>query len=148
MLPSENWSRPHDECKIPTKTATKSNKKKATSHINLTAMSLQTARSGPLAPLLFSGDTLAAHHCRTVVLLWPAVLITVHTSSHHTVAPHLPSGLPLLEARRHMSHHPVAAHRTDGHGTLLAACPCEPGRTSRTGDRRCGIMAFMTVLTA
>ena len=58
------------------------------------------------------------------------------------------SGLPLLEARRHMSHHPVAAHRTDGHGTLLAACPCQPGRTSRTGGRNCAIMAFMTVLTA
>ena len=58
------------------------------------------------------------------------------------------SGLPLLEARRHMSHHPVAANRTDGHGTLLVACPCEPGRTSRTGDRSCAIMAFMTVLTA
>ena len=72
----------------------------------------------------------------------------VHASSHHTVAPNPPSGLPLLEARRHMSHHPVAAHRTDGHGILLAACPCEPGRTSRTGDRSCAIMAFMTALTA
>ena len=55
---------------------------------------------------------------------------------------------PLLEARRHMSHRPVAAHRTDGHGALLAACPCEPGRTSRTGARSCAIMAFiLTVLT-
>ena len=43
------------------------------------------------------------------------------------VCPHLSSGLPVLEARRHMSHHPVAAHRTGGHGTLLAACPCQPG---------------------
>ena len=31
---------------------------------------------------------------------------------------------------------PVAAHRTDGHGTLLATCPCEPGRTSRTGENQ------------
>ena len=55
---------------------------------------------------------------------------------------------PLAGGRRHMSHHPVAAHRTDGHGTLLAACPCQPGRTSRTGGRSCAIVAFMTVLTA
>ena len=74
--------------------------------------------------------------------------MTVHASSHHTVAPHLPSGLPLLEARRHMSHHPVAAHTIDGPGTLLAACPYEQGRTSRTGGRSCAIMAFVTVLTA
>ena len=33
------------------------------------SLSLQTARSGPPAPLLFSGDTQAAHHCQTVVLL-------------------------------------------------------------------------------
>ena len=65
--------------------------------------------------------------------------MTVHASSHHTVAPHLPSGLRLLEACRHMSHHPVAAHRTDGRGTLLA---------TRTGGRSCAIMAFMTIITA
>ena len=69
MLLSENWSRPHDERKIPTMTATKSTTKMATSHMSLTAMWIQTARSRPLAPLLSTGDTLAAHHCRTVVLL-------------------------------------------------------------------------------
>ena len=74
--------------------------------------------------------------------------MTVHASSHHAVAPHLPSGLRLLEARRHMSHHTVAAHRTEGHGTLLAARSCELGRTSKTGGRSCAVMAFMTVLTA
>ena len=69
MLLSENWSRPHDERKILTRTATKSTTKMATSHVNLTAMSIPTARSRPLAPLLSTGDTQAAHLCRTVVLL-------------------------------------------------------------------------------
>ena len=62
--------------------------------------------------------------------------------------PPLSSGLRLLEARHHMSHHPVAAHRTDGHSTLLVVCPCEPGRTSRIGGCSCTITAFMTVLIA
>ena len=60
---------------------------------------------------------------------------------------HLSSGLPLLEARRHMSNHPVAAHRSNDHCTLLAACPCEPGRTSTTRGRSWAIMALMAVLT-
>ena len=87
MLLSENWSRPQDERKIPTRTATKSTTKRATSHISLTTVSIPTARNCPLAQLLSTGDTQAAHHCRTVVLLWPAVLMTVHASSHHTVPP-------------------------------------------------------------
>ena len=71
MLLSENWSRPHDERKIPTRTATKSTTKMATSHISPTTVSIPTARNRPLAPLpvLSTGDTQAAHHCRTVVLL-------------------------------------------------------------------------------
>ena len=69
MLLSENCSPPHDESKITTNIATTSTTKMATSHISLTAMWIQTARSRPLAPLLSTGDTLAAHHCRTVVLL-------------------------------------------------------------------------------
>ena len=40
MLLSENWSQPHNECKIPTRTATKSTTIMATSHISLTAMFL------------------------------------------------------------------------------------------------------------
>ena len=133
MLLSENRSQPHDECKIPTRAATKSTLKMATSHISLIAMSIQTARSRPLAPLLSTDNTLAAHHCQMVVLLWPAVLMKVHALSHHTVAPNLSSGFPRLKARSRMSHPQVAFHRTNGYGTLLAACPCEPGRTSRTG---------------
>ena len=62
--------------------------------------------------------------------------MTVHASSHHTLAPHLPSGLPMLEARHTHEPPPVAAHRIDGHGTLLATCPCEPGRTSRTEENQ------------
>ena len=65
MLLSENWSRPHDELKIPTRTATKM----ATSHISLNTVSIPSARNRPLAQLLSTGDTQAAHHCRTVVLL-------------------------------------------------------------------------------
>ena len=69
MLLSENRSQPHDECKIPTRAATKSTLKMATSHISLIAMLIQTARSRPLAPLLSTDNTLAAHHCQMVVLL-------------------------------------------------------------------------------
>ena len=69
MLLSENWSQPHDERKILTRTATKSTTKMATSHISLTTVSIPTARNLPLAPLLSTGDTQAAHHCKTVVLL-------------------------------------------------------------------------------
>ena len=69
MLLSENWSRPHDERKIPTRTATKSTTKMATSHISLTTVSIPAAQNRLLAQLLSTGDTQAAHHCRTVVLL-------------------------------------------------------------------------------
>ena len=69
MLLSENWSRPHDERKIPTRTATKTTTKMATSHISLTTVSIPTARNRLLAPLLSTIDTQAAHHCRTVVLM-------------------------------------------------------------------------------
>ena len=44
-------------------------KEMATSHISLTTVSIPTARNRPLAQLLSTGDTQAAHHCRTVVLL-------------------------------------------------------------------------------
>ena len=41
----------------------------ATSHISLTAMSIQTARSRPLAPLLSISDTLDSHPFGTAVML-------------------------------------------------------------------------------
>jgi len=69
MLLSENWSRLPEERKIPTRTATKSTTKMATSHISLITVSIPTARNRPLAQLLSTGDTQAARHCRTVVLL-------------------------------------------------------------------------------
>ena len=53
----------------PHKDSHKSTTKMATSHISLTTVSIPTARNRPLAPLLSTGDTQAAHHCRTVVLL-------------------------------------------------------------------------------
>ena len=40
MLLSKNWSRPHDECKIPTRTATKSTTIMATSHMSLTVTAM------------------------------------------------------------------------------------------------------------
>ena len=42
---------------------------KRTSQISLTTVSIPTARNRPLAPLQSTGDTQAARHCRTVVLL-------------------------------------------------------------------------------
>ena len=69
MLLSENWNRPQDERKIPTRTATKSTTKMATNHISLTTVSIPTVRNSALAQLLSTGDTQAAHHCWTMVLL-------------------------------------------------------------------------------
>ena len=70
MLPRklESASR-KKERNIHTRTATKSATEMATTHISLTALSIQTAGSRPLAQPLPIGDTLAAHPCRMVLLL-------------------------------------------------------------------------------
>ena len=53
----------------PHKDSHKVNHNDGTSHMSLTTVSIPTAHNHPLAPLLCTGDTLAAHHCQTVVLL-------------------------------------------------------------------------------
>ena len=105
---SENWSRPHEERKIPTRRATKSTTKMATSHPSYVNTN-RTQSSIGAAAIYWRHDGGPPNTGR-----WCCCdpRFSVRFTPRATI-----SGLHLLEASRHMSHHPTAAHRSNGHGT-------------------------------